>query len=145
MTDAARPEPPFSALELDTFARTIWAEARGEGVAGMRAVAAVIVNRARRPRWWGKSVRECCLKPAQFSCWNPSDPNYRRLMAVTSADPQFALALGIAELALRGNLPDPTNGSDSYANLALAQPAWATKDRFRVKIGNHSFFQVERA
>lgn len=142
MTDKPA-QPPYSEIELDTLARVLYGEARGEGVAGMRAVAAVICNRAKRPRWWGRSILECCVKPQQFSCLNPNDVNYRKLMSVTSADPQFALARGIAEIALRGNLPDPTNGADSYCNLALAKPAWATRDRWRVKIGNHDFYRVE--
>ena len=47
--------------DLDTLARTLWAEARGEGVAGMEAVAAVIMNRVNadlgnddKPDWWGE-------------------------------------------------------------------------------------------
>ena len=43
-------------LALDTLARTLWGEARGEGRAGMQAVANVIRNRAARPGWWGRSV-----------------------------------------------------------------------------------------
>ena len=34
----------------DVLARTLWAEARGEGQAGMEAVACVILNRAAHPR-----------------------------------------------------------------------------------------------
>ena len=34
-------------LEIDVLARTLWGEARGEGTAGMQAVASVILNRVK--------------------------------------------------------------------------------------------------
>ena len=44
--------------EIDTMARTIWGEARGEGTAGMVAVGNVILNRVAAGSWYGLSVSE---------------------------------------------------------------------------------------
>lgn len=131
------------ASNIDILARTIWAEARGERRLGMVAVASVIINRAKHPRWWGHSIKEVCLKPWQFSCWNSNDPNRKKLLSVDTDDEKFAEALDIAVDAVRGNLVDPTGGADSYVNLKLAKPSWATDDKLTLRIGNHSFYRVE--
>ncbi len=98
-------------LEIDTLARTIWGEARGEDAEGMAAVASIIMNRVRIAKakgeyWWGNSVIQICQKPYQFSCWNKDDPNYRVLLAVDVRNLEFATALRIARRAMGGALAD---------------------------------------
>ena len=129
--------------EQEYLARTIWAEARGEGVAGMTAVACVGRNRVLHPRWWGSSYYTVCVRPAQFSCWNSRDPNYRQMLNVTSSDPQYAQALLIAGEVVAGRQPDVTMGADSYADLADCDPAWADPSKITVVIGRHTFFRLE--
>src|SRR5688500_4029200 len=70
---------PVDKTDLDTLARTLWGEARGEGRNGMQAVANVIMNRYKLARsnsgyarQWGRTVAEVCRKKYQFSCWLPS-------------------------------------------------------------------------
>jgi hypothetical protein len=117
---------------IDVLARTLWGEARGEGLPGMHAVANIICTRASNPRWWGTEIASVCTKPYQFSCWNASDPNRNKLLAVTRADPEFQIALNLAELAVKGLLPDTTRGSDSYYALSMPiPPPWATEAAFR--------------
>lgn len=128
---------------IDILARTIWGEARGEPPGGMEAVAAVIANRARNPRWWGHDIISVCRKPHQFSCWNTGDPNLPKMLCVTPDDQAFSQALAIAERAVFGDLPDTTGGADSCADLRFCQPDWATPDKMTVKIGNQTFFKVE--
>ncbi|MBX3454830.1 cell wall hydrolase [Ferrovibrio sp.] len=125
--------------EIDVLARTLWGEARGEGEAGMAAVAAVIVNRARRPGWWGRDIVEVCLRPWQFSCWNAGDPNRDKLLRVGAIDNSFAAALRIARLALAGALPDPTHGATHY-HAADILPGWARGHEPCARIGRHVFY-----
>jgi len=125
--------------EADVLARTLWGEARGEGEAGMQAVAAVIVNRARRPGWWGRGISAVCLQPWQFSCWNEGDPNRAALSQVDADDPAFRSALRIARLALAGVLPDPTMGATHYHALGM-QPRWAAGHAPAATIGRHVFY-----
>ena len=128
---------------LDTLARTIYGEARSEGIAGMTAVAAVIVNRANHPRWWGHDISNVCTTPWQFSCWNANDPNLPKLEAVTDADPAFAPALDIAARAVGGLLPDPTNGATSYYDVSMLQhsPYWSQGREPCAKIGRLIFYR----
>ncbi|HEV7368942.1 cell wall hydrolase [Arenibaculum sp.] len=131
--------------EVDTLARTMWGEARGEGRVGMEAVANVVVNRvafskARGGYWWGNSVTEVCLKPWQFSAWNPGDPNAVKLRRVNSTDQAFSLALEIARLAVAGKLPDRTGGATHYHTRAVS-PGWKAGAIKTASIGAHEFYR----
>lgn len=109
----------------DTVARTIWGEARSTGQTGMQAVANVIANRERNPRWWGQNWVDVCTARAQFSCWNLDDPNRPKLLSVTDQDPEFRIALDLAEQAIAETLPDLTSNADHYHALGVASPSWA--------------------
>lgn len=128
---------------VDIMARTLWGEARGEGLPGITAVACVIMNRANNPRWWGTNVVEVCQKPWQFSCWNENDPNRPKLLAVTSADPQFALCLQTATNAIAGALADPTGNADSYFDISIPPPNWANGADRIYAVGDLRFYRLE--
>jgi len=67
-----------------TLARTVWGEARGESVAGQKAVICTVLNRFNSGRWYaGKTIAETCRKPWQYSCWNKKDPNRAKMEALT--------------------------------------------------------------
>ena len=133
----ARVEP------VDTLARTLWGEARGEGGSGMQAVANVILNRAGAPRWWGRDIVSVCRAPWQFSCWNVNDPNLPMMKRVTTADHWFRVALDIADRAVLGNLPDLTSRADHYYATWIPPPHWA-RGRLPVAThGRHLFFRLE--
>ena len=128
------------ALAADVLARTLWGEARGEGKAGMEAVACVILNRVQRQQGrWGLTVEEVCRKPRQFSCWNLDDPNRPRLLAVGEADADFASALEISERAVRGGLTDVTRGSTHYHTRSV-HPDWSAGKVPAFELGAHLFF-----
>lgn len=128
----------------DLFARVLWGEARGDGRVGMQAVANVILNRARHPRWWGEDVRGVCLKPYQFSCLLQNDPNFPKLLDVTASDPDFRDALALADAALTGTLADITAGSDHYVMTSwVARTVWTVNHTAVAVIGHHSFYRLE--
>jgi N-acetylmuramoyl-L-alanine amidase len=102
--------------DRDVLARTLWGEARGEGLAGMVAVAWSIRNRVEDGKdksWWGEGYTGVCQKPYQFSCWNKNDPNYPFL---SGAKPIPAAELTMCRLAaeqvIGGLKPDPTISED---------------------------------
>lgn len=136
------------AQATDTLARTIWGEARSETVAGMEAVANVVMNRVRLTEykkgkfWWGRGVTGVCRAPLQFSCWNLNDPNRAKLLAVTSNDSKFRVCLDIAARAVSGALRDNTNGADHYHTRSIS-PAWSRGKRPVATIGSHIFFKLE--
>ncbi|WP_448204186.1 cell wall hydrolase [Azospirillum sp. sgz302134] len=129
---------------VDTLARTLWGEARGEPVRAMEGVAAVVMNRVRRARerggwWWGGDVVSVCRKPGQFACWDPDNADRAALLAVTPADPVFAIALRIARRANAGLLPDPTGGA-THVHRTGETPDWARDRCACAEIGNRLFY-----
>lgn len=129
---------------VDVLARTLWGEARGEGPKGMEAVACVVMNRVKRAAsHFGTSVKDCCQKPFQFSCWNERDPNRARLLAVTTADTNFAQALAIAARAVGGALADVTAGATHYHTRAV-RPDWAAGKTPCFELGSHLFYNDVR-
>ena len=131
---------------VDTLARTLWGEARGEPVRGIEAVASVVVNRVRAAErrggfWWGDSVVAVCRKPFQFPCWDAGDPSRAALPVVTAADPVFAICLRVARRAVAGLLPDPTGGATRYHALGL-HPDWAAGHCPSAEIGGYVFYGI---
>lgn len=132
---------------IDTLARTLWDEARGESLTGIEAVACVILNRVKTAQrrgsmWWGNTIDAVCLKPYQFSCWNAGDPNLPKLQSVTVGDPTFAICHRIAQRAVNGVLNDITNGADHY-HAPYVSPHWAASQAPVATIGNHIFYKLE--
>ena len=128
----------------EILAKTLYGEARGETLSGMEAVASVIMNRVRHAQrigkyWWGSTIREVCLKPYQFSCWNIGDANCDLLRRDLSGDILFGICRRIAERAVKGLLPDNTNGATHYHTHAV-HPVWAHKLVPCADIGNHVFY-----
>lgn len=154
---------PATPDDIDTVARTIWGEARGEPPEGRRAVAAVIGNRAtiaaawvarhgrRHPLFGDGHLASACHAHhggvCQFTCWSAADPNRAKLVAVTDADRAFTDCLAIARSLAAGHLADPTGGATHYldekAALALYGhlPAWAHEMTRTAIIGAHTFFR----
>lgn len=132
----------FSASDI--LARTLYGEARSEGLIGIEAVASVILNRVRLAKthnvWWGNTIEEVCLKPFQFSCWIPSDKNFYHLIRADERDPTFRLCQRVAVRALTGFLPDITHGATHYHSKQVS-PAWARKLTPVYEYGNHLFYR----
>ncbi|MBM3534868.1 MAG: cell wall hydrolase [Alphaproteobacteria bacterium] len=149
MNDVTRP------ADVDTLARTIYGEARGEATAGMEAVASVIMNRAREakatlarhpglarhPLYGDGSPALACVAKLQFSCWNKNDPNREKLLAVDEDDKTFVRALAIAEKAIAGELEDRTGGANHY-HAKNVQPGWAEMSKRTAEIGWHVFYKL---
>lgn len=137
----------YKEICVDVLARTLWGEARGEGVQGMEAVAGVILNRvavaqARGGKfWWGGDLIQVCQKPYQFSCWNRSDPNFRKLQDVDATDLYFATAQRIARRAVEGVLSDQTGGATHYHERSIT-PNWAKGVVPCATIGRHIFYRL---
>ena len=127
--------------QVEIVACTLWGEARGEGLAGMRAVAAVIVNRV-RARGGALNFAQVCLARRQFSCWNEDDPNRRRLDRLPrEPDAIYRQACDIAREALAGRLTDPTRGATHYVAVTLRRrPSWLSGKQPCIVIGGHEFY-----
>jgi N-acetylmuramoyl-L-alanine amidase len=147
-----------SDIDILIGALTIHGEARGCTQQGRTAIAHCIINRCKKKNWWGRgtpgyedhTIAAVCLKPWQFSVWNPNDPN---LSLLTNLREQYRQAIqqktcraALKALidALDGYEPDPTGGATHYLTTRLHQsnrcPAWAAGNNNFVEIGAHRFF-----
>lgn len=115
----------FSDREI--IARTLWGEFRSHGEEGMQTVANTLCNRlASGVAWWGTTLRDICLHPKQYSCWNEGDPNRPKILNISVSDPQYVIALSLAEQAYAGTLPDLTKRADSYFDERMkVWPKWS--------------------
>jgi spore germination cell wall hydrolase CwlJ-like protein len=135
----------MSADDLDILARTVHGEARSESFEGALAVAWVVVNRS---KMWNKSVRDVCLQPWQFSCWNQQDPNLRTIATCSANnDAGFIRSLCAAAAAMSGAMGDPTHGATDYHTTAQPRsastwpPSWAKDYHPTVRLGAHQFYK----
>lgn len=129
--------------ETALLALVIWREARGEGELGMRAVACSIHNRVERPTWWGTSYASVIGKKYQYSSMAaPGDPQLIRYPDMN--DSMFAEALQIADAIIADEpIGNPVAGADSFYDVSIPPPDWATPECFVGQVGRIRFFNVD--
>ena len=136
----------YDDMTIDIFARTLWWEARSEGIEGIEAVACVILNRVRISKlfngyWWGNDIIQVCQKPYQFSCWLKSDPQFQRVISVNDKDPYFLTCKRVARRAVLGLLSDKTRRATHY-HADYVTPSWAKPSAETMRIGCHIFYKL---
>jgi N-acetylmuramoyl-L-alanine amidase len=126
--------------EQEIVAKTILAEARGEGRAGMYSVACCLKIRAERRN---RSLTRVCLQPYQFSCWNVGDPNRNKMDSFLKL-PQAKYAILLAKNM--GKLNTKFIGrADHYMTVKLWKTnriKWARGEKPVAFAGNHVFFRL---
>jgi len=125
---------------LQTAARTLLQECRGEPLSGQIAVAHVLKNRLTSGRW-GKSLASVCLWRGQFSGWYvPSDPNFSYVCAISDDDPLLLKMADIIQAALDAT-NDPTNGASHYCSKSIEPPPWTVAATFCGQFGSQLFYR----
>jgi spore germination cell wall hydrolase CwlJ-like protein len=120
------------------LARTLYWEAKGEGDAGMHAVANVVMNRLRHkgfPKTICGVVKQGHEQGAcQFSWWCDGQPD-------TAEEPEsYTHAKEIGRQALNQQLDDRTNGA-LYYHRRDATPSWAREYIRTAEVGGHVFYK----
>ncbi len=122
------------------LAKALYFEARGEGIKGQLAVAQVILNRVRDPRfpntvcgvvYQGAERRNAC----QFSFACDGKPDYP-----TNAR-QWAIARRLAAKALQGKVKVRGMEGVAFYHADYVRPQWASMMRPVIKIGRHIFYR----
>jgi len=119
---------------------TIYHEARGESPAGQRAVAKVILNRAKKNGW---PVSNIVLARKQFSCFNAglNDPSVWIRDIITAAKVLENAEAGLNEW----RAGDTLNGSTHYyaikGMVGHKPPYWAAGMKFITEIEGHRFLR----
>jgi len=123
------------------FASVLFAETKDLDDAN--AIASVIMNRAKKPDRFGKTVREVIYAPSQFSGVNSPEWNkaYNQKFVNKEEESIYKQMLQISYQALNGKLKDTTGGADHYVNLELAQPSWSKVYKKTIKVGKHTYFK----
>jgi cell wall hydrolase len=129
-----------------TMAQTVCGEARNQDFLTQIGVASVIVNRTKKPGWWGTNLQEVCLKPLQFSCWNHNDPNRDVILKLGLSDKVFRTAYAACMVALNGIIlpgkaeSDPTGGATHYHDTSIPKPAAFAGLTRTVQLGQIIFY-----
>jgi hypothetical protein len=144
---------------LRCLAFVAWAEARSDGVPGMRAVMAVVMNRSRDPAF---PAHPCDVVAAAAAFEPMGAPAYRRTVEAVRDGllPPFprpdnvveAAALRLArmlawDLARNTAQVDPTFGATHFLAPAVLRdrdqplPDWAMAYERTARIGGHDFFR----
>lgn len=126
--------------DRDILAKTIEAEARGEGGQGMLAVGAVINNRLKSGRW-GNDLNSVIMADGQFSAWNGVTGYANGQGGLDMANMKVSPgAYAAADAILSGNYTDPSQGALNYYNPSVASPKWGPANpNDWLRIGNHIF------
>ena len=138
--------------EDQVFGLTIYGEARGESRDGKIAVGSVILERVDHRDWDGKTIKEVCLMPYQFSCYLPADPNYYKLLMIAQhwddsfiASGPLYLCFAIARGMMDGKIPRTpeiaANHCCQYATQrGTENVTWDDKMKLVAKINHHLFY-----
>ena len=125
--------------QRDVVAMTILGEARGEGKAGMYAVACVIAQRAINRN---KTAKQICWQEWQFSCWNKNDPNRKKLPTLLKTHQHSAYAKLLATNI--NNLQRSYVGNADHYCHVNTHNKWTRKGKTIKVIGNHKFFKLRK-
>jgi spore germination cell wall hydrolase CwlJ-like protein len=132
--------------EQDTITQTLLGEARGEGKAGLYAVACIVKRRIELESY-PNTATKVCLQSSQFDYWtqrkrvkwdDQNRANVRRLLKTDSELVRYAkmLAININRVSLRF-----TKDADHYCTLDTHN-YWTKGRKPVVIIGNHKFFKL---
>lgn len=141
-------QQPIRDTAVEILALTLWGEAAERPVRAIEALAALVMNRARRaaapggPAHWGRGVAGVCRAPFQFPCWNRNHPRHAALREVPPGDATLAICRRVAARALAGTLPDPTRGA-THMHDAAVLPGWALGRASVAEIGELCFYRAE--
>jgi spore germination cell wall hydrolase CwlJ-like protein len=122
---------PAVAAEWCCMLKNIYHEARGEGVAGMQAVAVVTLNRVAQT---GNTICDTVYARKQFSWTNTAKGRNKPIEGDTS------VLYAVASQAMTGGIIDFTNGATHY-HTTKVKPVWRRAlDRVAV-VNNHIFYR----
>lgn len=123
---------------ITCLARTVYWEAKGEGVAGMEAIANVVMNRLGH-EGFPNTVCEVVKqgqerKTCQFSWWCDGRPDSAQ------EEKPYAAAKEVARKALNRELEDRTGGALYFHHRGVT-PNWAAKYTKTAEVGEHLFYK----
>lgn len=140
----ARPAAPFvlknkSHSDLDCLTQAVYYEARGEGEAGMRAVAQVILNRVRHPAY-PKTICNVVYQGAERRTGCQFSFTCSGVMGRRVESGAWKRAHVVASAALNGAVAKSVGSSTHFHTLEV-RPVWRHRMDHIATVGNHAFYQ----
>lgn len=136
--------PEESKIKIETLAKTLWGEARGEGADGLIGVGCVIRNRVNDPAWWGDDYLSVCLKSGQFSCWTQEKAALDALNV--NKDIEGKQCMWVAIGIIYNFVYDITREADHYIARWMIDkgvaPKWAKTNKPVMAVGHHLFYKL---
>jgi len=129
---------------IDTvfLAFVMWREARGETIICQTGVGYSVLNRVDNPKWWGNDVQSVIFKKWQYSSMtDPRDPQLTRWPS--PQDKSWQQCFRVAVDVMSHNAINPVIGADSYFDVSIPNPKWATADKFVAQIGRIKFYNID--
>lgn len=135
----------MSAEDTFLWALCVWREARSLGMAGMTAVAWVMLNRL-NSKAWGSTMTDVVTARLQFSSMtalgDPETvvwPNSHLSPPDAEAWQQAQQAVLMVTISTPQN--DPTKGGTNYYSQTIAPPDWAANMTETLQVGNTVFYR----
>lgn len=139
--------------QTECMARLIFTEASGEPYSGQMAVAHVVMNRVKSPRYphticevaKQNKLNKRKVRVWQFSGMNPHSPSFKRSNSVFNYTTTNAIDIERRELAyeiaetVKTDLPPFAKTTLHYHALSV-KPRWADTHKFVRRIDNHDFY-----
>jgi spore germination cell wall hydrolase CwlJ-like protein len=126
--------------DMAFLALCVWREARGESREGKIAVAHSIMNRLASPSW-GNSIMTVLFQRLQYSSLtHASDPQLS--VWPKDSDPSWQECLEVASGVLEEQIPSNVEKADSYHDISIQPPNWASTSSFVKQIGRIRFYRV---
>ena len=130
--------------QRELLARTLQMEAGNQGVGGMLAAGAVIMNRLGS----GTDLSSVILKPGQFSAWNSVTGSAGGEQGQNTNFKPNELSYMVADNLLSGRYNDPTGGATHYYNPKISNPSWGLDKsdgqwETTAQIGDHLFGRAD--
>jgi len=120
---------------------TIWQEAEGEPFIAKVGIGEVIRERARRKYNCDGSIAGAVARRFQFSAWNDDLMDNERLVASLKIDLSDQIVQECLKAWYQSQNTVYARKAVLFVNKDISQPAWATTDRFLVKMGKLSFYK----
>lgn len=120
-----------------------WREARGESDECKTGVACSVMNRVTSAQWHDNAMDVAFQHLQYSSLTHKKDPQITTWPK--STDTTWKRCMEIAELAADGRAENPIDGADSYHDVSMKDPNWATKQNFIKRIGRIKFYRVGKS
>lgn len=125
-------------------ALTLFYECGNQPWEGKVLVLDTIVNRSRK---MNMTLKQVCLQPRQYSCWN-GRKTQRKLVRSTATVATYN-SVSWRECMLLAKMAGsdaymPTTGATHYFNPHIVKPApiWIKRMKLVDKVGDHAFYQL---